>query len=258
MRIRWSPLVLATVLCVCHAGCVRQPSTPPVKNPSPSLEKRTEFGITPIELPQGEQKPGAAVVILVDTSGSMEHLVMDKERKARPKYLIAREALDSIVQHTAQWKKANPMKQMQMGIYHFSSNVGPVLPLGEFDVAKARAAVANVPRPTGGTAIGLAMEEGFKALYKSGVARKYLICVTDGENTAGVPPDRVARQLHAQTKGEVEIHFVAFDTAARHFEFLKGVNGHVVQASDGPQLQAELTKIYDQRILVEAEDPAAK
>jgi Mg-chelatase subunit ChlD len=248
---------LACVAAVC-AGCGGSSPSPSGKQQPLPGQPRTSYGIRPIDLPQGDQKAGPGVVILVDTSGSMAQDVRDQGGKFRPKYLIARDALDRIVQHTAQWKKTHPDRQLQMGIYHFSSNVAPVLPVEAFDEAKARDAVAKMPRPTGGTAIGAALEEGFKALYKSGSMRKYIVCITDGENTAGLPPDRVARQLHDQTKAEVEIHFVAFDTSSRHFHFLKDVNGHVVQAADGPQLQAELTRIYDKRILAEAEDPGVK
>ena len=58
--------------------------------------------------------------------------------------------------------------------------------------------------------------------------------------------------LHEQTGGEVEIHFVAFDTSAGHFAFLKDVNGFVVEAADGAQLDARLADIYEKRILAEA------
>ena len=54
------------------------------------------------------------------------------------------------------------------------------------------------------------------------------------------------------TGGEVEIHFVAFDTSAAQFAFLKSANGAVVEAADGAQLQARLAEIYEKRILAEA------
>ena len=254
-------VLLGTILVLVPiSGCGRAPDPSPKKiGPAPMPGTGpVKHGIMPIDLPQGEQKPGAGVVVLVDTSGSMAQAVNDKDGKQRPKNLIARDALERIVQHTAQWKTKNPERPLQMGIYHFSSAVAPVLPMGAFDEAKARTAVAAIPSQGGGTAIGSAVEEGFKALYKSGSTRKYLIVITDGENTAGLPPDRVSRQLFDQTKGDVEIHFVAFDIAARQFQFLNAVNGHVVQAADGGQLQTELTKIYDQRIFAEAEDPSVK
>jgi Mg-chelatase subunit ChlD len=252
-------LLLGVGACLALAaiGCRRDQQPPPRTVPV-ALPGSTNFGITPIELPQIDAKPGAAVAILVDTSGSMGAPVTDKGGTRRPKHQIARAALEDIVGHTAKWAKANPERKLQMGIYNFSSHVATVLPMGDFAEGKARSAIGKMPQPGGGTAIGVALEEGFKELYRSGCVRKYVICVTDGENTAGLPPDRVARQLHAQTKGEVEIHFVAFDVSGRHFAFAKGVNGHVVEASDGTQLRAELTRIYDQRILVEAEDPDGK
>jgi hypothetical protein len=65
----------------------------------------------------------------------------------------------------------------------------------------------------------------------------------------------MARQLYHQTEGAVEIHFVAFDTSSRHFGFLKDVNGHVVEAADGKQLQDQLVQIYDKRIFAEKPEP---
>jgi len=215
---------------------------------------RTGITTYHIDLPQTETRLGTAVVVLVDTSGSMEQPVHDQSGQLRPKYVIAREALERIVQHTARWKKEHADANLQMGIYHFSSTVAEVLPISVFDEGKARAALKWIPRPKGGTAIGRALEEGFKALYRSGCARKFVVCITDGENTSGPPPDGVARQLYAQTNGAVELHFVAFDTSASQFKFLSGVNGHVVEAADGRQLQDELTKVYESRILVEKEE----
>ena len=110
----------------------------------------------------------------------------------------------------------------------------------------------SIRQPRGGTAIGWALEEGFRALYKTGCVRKYIICATDGENRTGPSPAAVARQLYEQTGGDVEMHFVAFNTSAAKFGFLTKVNGYVFEAADGEQLQAQLSAIYEQRILAEA------
>lgn len=211
--------------------------------------------VAPIDLPQAEARPGTALVILVDTSSSMNGEVPDHEGKRRPKSQIARDALARIVKTTADWKRKNPDRHLDLAIYHFATRIAPVLPMGEFDADKAAEALKKIPKPEGNTAIGLAMEAGFRALYGSGRSRKFILCITDGENTEGPAPDRVARQLHDQTQGGVEMHFVAFDTSARAFGFLKFVNGHVVEANDGEQLQMELGRIYEKRILAEAEEP---
>jgi Mg-chelatase subunit ChlD len=234
------------------AGCGR--SDPHNLKTAPG-ERTASTGVDPIALPTAEAKPGVAVMILVDTSGSMAQRVRDRAGAQRPKHEIAREALERIVEQTEEWQKKKPGQDLQMGIALFSSSVRDLLPLGPFDAATARSALGRLPNPNSGTAIGRALEQGFKQLYASGRARKYVVVISDGENTSGIQPDRMARQLFKQTGGEVEIHFVAFDTSSKHFAFLKDVNGHVVEAADGKQLQDELTKIYDKRILAEKPEP---
>lgn len=205
-----------------------------------------------IELPAADQRLCTAVVILLDTSGSMRESVADTSGGKQPKHEIARSALERIVAYTEQWQQSHPDRAIQLGVFNFSSSARAVLPMGEFKADAARTALAAVPGPGGGTAIGDALVQGFQALYQSGCVRKYLVCITDGQNTAGPAPKRVAKQLFDQTGGEVEIHFVAFDTSADYFAFLANVNGHTVQANDGPQLAARLSEIYEKRILAEA------
>jgi Mg-chelatase subunit ChlD len=254
--LRGAGLTLALGLALAALGCA-YPTTKSQVHSTPAAWS-APGGKYQIDLFKAEPRPGTAVVILVDTSGSMGQSVRDKIGKLRPKYLIAREALEQIIQNTGQWKKDHPQANLQLGIYHFSSSVAEVLPMGEFDQRKAEAALSRIPRPNSGTAIGKALEDGFKALYRSGCMRKFIVCITDGENTVGPPPDWIARHLHARTQGEVELDFVAFDTSASQFKFLSEVNGHVVEASDGAKLQAELAKVYQERILVEKEEPEKK
>jgi uncharacterized protein with von Willebrand factor type A (vWA) domain len=204
-----------------------------------------------VTLPKVESRPGTAIVILVDTSGSMAQPVADQGGQMRPKNQIAKAALENIVDYTAKWKKDHPDRALQLGIFNFSSSVFQVLPVGDFQEDKARAAVKKIPAPSGGTAIGRALEEGYRELYRAGLKRKFIVCITDGENTSGPLPERVARQLYAQTGKEVEMHFVAFDTSAEHFKFLNDVNGYVVEAADGNKLQTELSRIYEKRIIAE-------
>jgi Mg-chelatase subunit ChlD len=241
------------VLFAAAAGCGEAQSPPKPTMTAvagPSIVK----GAHHVDLPDVASHSGTAVVILVDTSGSMAQAVPDAHGKARPKNEIARDALNGIVNFTSEWKKKHADANLQLAIFNFSSRVNEVLPMGEFDAKKAEAAVARIPAPNGGTAIGLALEDAYKALYRSGCARKFVVCVTDGENTVGTSPEVVALQLHKQTGGAVQLNFVAFDTKASQFKFLSTVNGHVVEAADGGKLQAELTTIYEKRILAEVPD----
>jgi hypothetical protein len=121
-----------------------------------------------------------------------------------------------------------------------------------FDRAAIRDALARVPRAGGGTAIGEAMYAARPDLYRAGVYRKYLLVVTDGENTSGRSPDHAAQEIFQKSERAVAIYFVAFDTSADRFSFLKQVQGDVIGAGSGPELKKALDEIYQGRILAEA------
>ena len=89
-------------------------------------------------------------------------------------------------------------------------------------------------------------------LYRAGVFRKYLLVVTDGENTSGRSPDDVARDIFRKSEGAVQIYFVAFDTTPEKFAFLKEVGGDVIGAGTGAELRTALDGIYQGKILAEA------
>jgi hypothetical protein len=248
------PTVVWSVFCLAMATGCGSSAPPPMPHTASSPPVRQSSGtlLPPIDLPQPSQRLGTAVVVVIDTSGSMSQTVRDHAGQQRPKHEIARAALRRIIEVTDDWHKKHSDATLSLGIMNFSGVCSNVLPMGPFDAQQAKSAVEKSPQPGGGTAIGLALEEGFKALYATGCIRKHLVCITDGDNTVATPPDLMARQLFSQTRGDVEIHFVAFDTSPQHFAFLKDVNGTVVEAADGAQLQARLVELYEKRILVEA------
>jgi len=248
------PLVLAlTVSMVLGCGRHHPPQPKSARQSSSTGAKPSAASLLPtIELPSPSQRLGTAVVILVDTSGSMLQTVRDHSQHQRPKHEIARDALQQIIKTTTDWKAKHTDAPLFVGITSFSSAPREVLPIGPFAAAKASQSVTNIPQPAGGTAVGLAMAAGFQSLYSTGCVRKHLVCITDGDNTVGTPPNLMAQQLYSQTHGDVEMHFVAFDTSARHFGYLRKTGGSVVEAADGSQLQERLTEIYEKRIFAEA------
>ncbi len=247
-----------TLIVVLLLGCGR--SQPDYKTASdrtannrfstPQQRRLTPYGRT-IELPKVDQKPGTAVVLLVDTSGSMKAAVKDASGGKKPKHEIASAVIEQVVDTTDAYLQKHPVLHLEFGIFSFSSSVNECLKIDKFDRQKAQIGIDCVPPPNGGTAIGRALVAGFQALYSTGCVRKYLVCVTDGENTSGPDPQRIAQQLFDQTRGDVEIHFVAFDINSAKFSFLDDVNGFVAEAADGQQLSERLTEIYEKRILVE-------
>jgi Mg-chelatase subunit ChlD len=198
-----------------------------------------------------EEGLGAAVAILIDTSGSMRD---DAAGDSRPKYVVAREALETTLDATEAFIAKRPDFPIKVGIYSFSSSVRRLLPIQPYDRSDVRAALARVPRPGGGTAIGEALADARPDLYRAGVFRKYLLVVTDGENTTGRPPDAVAREIFRKSDGAVQVYFVAFDTSPEKFAFLKEAGGDVIGAGTGAELRRALDGLYQGRILAEAPD----
>jgi Mg-chelatase subunit ChlD len=198
-----------------------------------------------------EEGLGAAIAILIDTSGSMKE---DAPGDSRPKYVVAREALETMLDATDAFIVKRPDFPIKIGIYGFSSGVYTQLPLQTYDRDLVRSALARLRRPGGGTAIGEAMRAARPDLYRAGVFRKYLLVVTDGENTVGHGPDDVARDIFRKSEGAVQIHFVAFDTNPERFAFLRDVGGDVIGAGSGAELRTALDGIYQGKILAEAVD----
>ena len=200
------------------------------------------------------EHPGAAIVVLVDTSGSMGEVV---PRDSRPKFQVAREALKDVLAATDEFARRRPGYPIDIAIFGFSGLPWEVLPMRPYDREAVTAALDRLPRPGGGTAIGAALQAARVALYRSGDIRKYILAVTDGQNTVGSAPDLVARDIFAKSRGGVSISFVAFDTNPAAFGFLRDVGGDVAAAQDGPALQAALRRIYEGKILAEAEPGGA-
>jgi Mg-chelatase subunit ChlD len=192
---------------------------------------------------------GAAIAILVDTSGSMKDRAPGD---SRPKYLVARESLEAMLDATDAFVARRPDFPIKIGVYSFSSGVRTLRPIQPYDREQVRSALAKLPEPGGGTAIGDAMREARPDLYRAGVFRKYLLVVTDGENTRGRSPDEVARQIWDKSGHAVQVYFVAFDTNPDKFAFLKQVGGDVIGAGSGAELRTALDGIYQGKILAEA------
>jgi hypothetical protein len=198
-----------------------------------------------------EEGLGAAVAILIDTSGSMGQKAPGD---TRPKYVVAQEAVEAMLDATDAFVAKRPDFPIKVGIYSFSSSVRTQRSIQPYNRDAIRAAMANLPRPGGGTGIGDAMREARPDLYRAGVFRKYLLVVTDGENTHGTEPEEVAREIWRKSEGAVQVYFVAFDTSPEKFAFLKEAGGDVIGAGTGAELRTALDGIYTGKILAEAVD----
>jgi len=236
------PLVTLTLACRTNGR----------RDRSADARSRGDFESAASYQAEVEEGLGAAVAILIDTSGSMRDAAPGD---SRPKYVVAQEALEATLDATDAFVARRPDFPIKIGLYSFSSSVRTLLTIQPYDRATIRFALARLPQPGGGTAIGEALREARPDLYRAGVFRKYLLVVTDGENTSGRSPDRVAREIFRKSEGAVQVYFVAFDTSLEKFAFLKDVGGDVIGAGTGAELRTALDGIYQGKILAEA--PAA-
>lgn len=114
-------------------------------------------------------------------------------------------------------------------------------------------------RPRGDTPIGEAMILAKKDLNRTGFARTHILVLTDGENTTGVDPQRVAEAITGLPEdSRSSVYFVAFDVAESHFNAVRDAGALVLPASSGSELAQALDYILTGKILAEQpEIPAA-
>ena len=116
-----------------------------------------------------------------------------------PKIVSARRAALDLVDQFARYADEHQGEPVLLGIYEFSDRNGQpdareVIPMGRRIAARADAAI-NAMKPSGGTPIGDAMIAGKRALDATGLSRRHLLVITDGENTNGPDPDDVAAAI---------------------------------------------------------------
>jgi hypothetical protein len=201
--------------------------------------------------PTVQEGLGASVAILLDNSGSMSDAPASGGGN---KADIAREVLARVLAQTDSFARRQPGFPVNIGLYVFSADVARAMPIGPWDKDRLSAALAALPSPDGGTAIGDAMDVAVKDLYGAGTIRKYILVVTDGENNEGADPAEVAAEIARRSEGAVRLFLVAFDVDRDKFRFVSDVRGTLIEAQNAEGLRASLDTLYRGRILAEAVD----
>jgi hypothetical protein len=199
-------------------------------------------------------KDGLAAVVLVDVSGSMHDRIKGERRR---KIEAAQASAIDLVGAFARYAAAHPETPVLVGVHEFSARTGQpsarqVVPLGAPNPLVAGDAIRAM-KTGGGTPIGDAMVEARLALDRSGLKRRHLLVVTDGENTDGADPALVATILEKQTdEMRAPLYFVAFDVDAEAFAGVKNAGALLLSAKSGAELAATFDELLSDRILVEA------
>jgi Mg-chelatase subunit ChlD len=232
------------------------------KGPPPGVGRTAENSGDP-EIEQQLQPPanvqpreGLAAAIVIDVSGSMRDNVTGPDGRREPKIETARRAAKELVEQFARYAEEHPEEPVLMGLYEFSQRSGepacrPIIPMGTPDRARAASAIAGL-RADGGTPIGDAMIAAKRELDKTGLTRRHLVVVTDGENTAGSKPDRVTMAIGRRPEAErPSIYFVAFDIEASRFNAVRDSGGLVLGAANARELNDTLDTLLRGKILLE-------
>lgn len=223
-----------------------------------SREERTDERIASALAPASAatQREGLAAAIVIDVSGSMNDPVAGLDGRSEPKIEIARRAARDLVEQFARYADDHKDEPVQLGVYEFSRRRGepdcrPIIEMGPPDRTRADAAIQRL-NPEGGTPIGQAMITAKRALDDTGLSRRHLLLVTDGENTDGYAPERVAEGIAKRPAEErPSIYFVAFDVDANRFARVRDAGGLVLPASNAKELNDTLDSLLRGKILLE-------
>lgn len=234
------------------AGCVWESASPDERRAR--TDRRIDEQLAPAaQLPA--QRDGIAAAILVDVSGSMDDRVEGEDGRRERKIAIARRAARDLVEQFARYAEAHPQEPVVLGLYEFSERSGEdcraVIPMGPPDPSRADAALAKM-RAKGGTPIGNAMMTAKRELDATGMTRRHLLVVTDGDNTTGYAPERVVQRIGQRPEAErPSMYFVAFDIAADRFSRVRDAGVLVLGAANARELTSTLDSLLTGNILIE-------
>lgn len=205
-----------------------------------------------------EPREGVVAAILVDTSGSMEDDVKDAAGVMRPKIEIAQRAALDLVNQFETYAREHSDQTIYLGVYEFSDRgrnccreVVKLGPPGSLDDAAVRFAITNM-RPDGDTPIGDAMITAKRDMDATGITKRHILVITDGENNRGYTPEDVTQVITTQAaESRASIYFVAFDIAASKFDAVKDAGGLVLAAGNEAELKGTLDYLLTGKILAE-------
>jgi hypothetical protein len=186
----------------------------------------------------------------------MDDRVAGEDGRRTRKIDVARRAARDLIEQFASYADEHKNETVLLGVYEFSHRDGqpdcrPIVPMGPPDRTRADSALARLD-PEGGTPIGQAMVTAKQALDATGLSRRHLLVVSDGENTDGFKPEQVAAAIARRPENErPSIYFVAFDIEARRFNGVREAGGLVLSAASARELNDTLDMLLKGKILIE-------
>lgn len=257
MRRRHRPIIVIALLLIAIGRCRDNQPSPTVGRTAEAPRRDTRAIDEALQAAApGGLREGVAAAIAIDVSGSMNDRVTGEDGRRARKIDVARRAARQLVEQFAAYAESHKDEPVLLGIYEFSRrdrvpDCRPIIPMGPPDRLRADDALARLD-PDGGTPIGQAMVTAKQALDATGLSRRHLLVVSDGENTDGFRPEDVAAAIGRRPETErPAIYFVAFDVEARRFNGVRDAGGLVLPAANAQELNGTLDMLLKGSILVE-------
>ena len=230
----------------CGIGCTLEPPSSGARSVDEQLAPSSNIPL----------RDGLAAAILIDVSGSMEQQVAGADGQRERKIDIARRVVRGLVAEFDRYAADHPGEPVKLGIYEFSRREGQpdLRPLLDMRALSGATEIGDLARVVadGGTPIGTAMIAAKHQLDATGLSRRHLLVVTDGENTNGVAPDQVTAAIGRRPEAErPSIYLVAFDIDASQFNRVRDAGGLVLAAGNAKELTDTLDGLLRGKILVE-------
>ncbi|MEI6032751.1 MAG: vWA domain-containing protein [Verrucomicrobiae bacterium] len=191
-------------------------------------------------------RPGVAIAIVYDTSGSMGDPVASSKNAQEPKYKVAGEALKAIIEKIDTFAKTTPVEATLITFQ------GPQVRLARWEKAPFEKWLAAFSDPRANTPLGEAIASAGKALEGSSLAKKHIVVLTDGESNGELKPELALRKLKGKP-GAPQVYIIAFDVKSQAFDAVKK-EGALVLPATGKTLEAGLTTLFSKKILLEDEE----
>ena len=252
-------LLFALIVAINQARSCEERRPPASSRVSTPVRNPVQDMLRPVA--PAQRREGIAAAILIDTSGSMQDRVQDTDGIQRRKIDIAQRAAMKLVNQFDTFAREHPDQVINLGIYEFSqryrgSSTRTVVKLGPPDPAAAGPAISKMVAE-GDTPIGDAMIVAKRDIDATGLSKRHILVITDGENNKGYSPQNVTQIISSQAPEErASIYFVAFDVAATKFDSVRDSGGLVLAASNETDLQGTLDYLLSGKIL--AEQPLAR
>lgn len=194
---------------------------------------------------------GTGVYILLDVSGSMADSVRNSAGVEEAKLAIAKRAGTSVCQQIAKYAQESPARNIKLAVASFSDDCRTIVPLDTPNATAAQQAISGL-HTQGGTAIGNSVAQAQKELDRTGLRRQHILIITDGENTVGPAPDKVAAEISKLPEDlRPNVYVVAFDVSANVFDAVKKQGWQVFSAANGKELEQRLDQVVGGHILIE-------